>query len=115
MADEPHFYADGLTVRARPVETRHPDGSTSSTMGFIVCTCSDYVDGAAEEIAKALNGVAYWREGAKLIQACLDKAAKADPLDAPIPLTGESARLWHDAQMNAYRHALEMMGPPTDA
>lgn len=56
----------------------------------------------------------YWQQGAQLIQACLDKAVAADPAEAPMPLTGADAALWHRAQMEAYRHALEMMAPPTD-
>lgn len=52
----------------------------------------------------------YWREGTELIETCLARAEKADPLDAPMPLTGNDAKLWHTAQMEAYRHALEIMG-----
>jgi len=55
--------------------------------------------------------LAYHAQGARIIEACLAKAAKADPLDAPMPLTGDDAALWHRAQVEAYRHALEMMGP----
>lgn len=58
------------------------------------------------------DSVKYWRDGAEIIERCLAKAIKADPEDAPFPLTGEEARLWHSAQEQAYRHALEMMGPP---
>jgi hypothetical protein len=52
------------------------------------------------------------QDGAGVIERCLAKAAAADPADAPIPLVGEEAALWHQAQAEAYRHALEMMGPP---
>lgn len=54
----------------------------------------------------------YWRDGHAIVEARLDKAVKADPSDAPIPLTGEQAKLWHMAQADAYRDALEMMGVP---
>lgn len=57
----------------------------------------------------------YWRQGAQIVQACLDKAAKADPLDAPMPMTAAEAAIWHRAQVEAYRHALEMMAPPEEA
>ena len=54
---EPLFYAEGLTVRQRSVTTDHKDGRRSSTLGFIVCECSPWVDGAAELVAKALNAL----------------------------------------------------------
>jgi hypothetical protein len=54
----------------------------------------------------------YWKEGAAIVEACLAKAQKADPSDAPMPLVGKKAALWHRAQAEAYRHALEMMAPP---
>ena len=55
--------------------------------------------------------LAYHAQGARIIEACLAKAAKGDPRDAPMPLTGADAALWHRAQVEAYRHALDMMGP----
>lgn len=58
--------------------------------------------------------IAYWREGAAIVEACLTKALKADPSDAPFPLAGREAAIWHEAQASAYQHALEMMGPPTE-
>lgn len=54
----------------------------------------------------------YWAQGTALILDCQGKAQKADPADAPIGLTPEQAALWHRAQAEAYRHALEMMAPP---
>jgi hypothetical protein len=56
--------------------------------------------------------LAYWSEGTRLIEECLAKAKLADPDDAPFPMTGDEAQLWHRAQAAAYRHALEMMGRP---
>lgn len=55
----------------------------------------------------------YWRKGTEIIERCLKKAAAASPSDAPFPLVGDEARLWHQAQAEAYRHALEMMGAPS--
>lgn len=56
----------------------------------------------------------YWLDGTRLIEACLAKAEKAEFEDAPFPLDPEQAALWHRAQLEAYRHALEMMGVPED-
>jgi hypothetical protein len=50
-----------------------------------------------------------FEEARKILEKCLAKAVKADPLDAPMPLLGKEAALWHRAQMEAYRHALEML------
>lgn len=55
----------------------------------------------------------YWKEGTSIIEKCLDRAIKANPSDAPFPLFGEEAKIYHEAQANAYRHALEMMGFPS--
>lgn len=54
-----------------------------------------------------------WRKGTEIIERCLKKVAAACPSDAPFPLVGDEARLWHQAQAEAYRHALEMMGAPS--
>lgn len=54
----------------------------------------------------------YWREGTKVIEACLEKAKRADFADAPVPLDHYEAGIWHEAQAQAYRHALETMGHP---
>lgn len=56
--------------------------------------------------------LAYWKQGAVIIEGCEAKAQRADPYDAPMPLLGRDAAIWHQAQQAAYRHALEMMGPP---
>ncbi len=53
-----------------------------------------------------LQGV---KEGLHIIEAALAKALKADPNDAPIPLHGDEARIWHTAQAGAYAHALDML------
>jgi hypothetical protein len=55
--------------------------------------------------------LAYCAQGAKIIEAALAKAQRADPTDAPFGLFGEEAALWHRAQAEAYQHALEMMAP----
>lgn len=60
------------------------------------------------------NGVEYWKRGTEVVEKALEKALKADPKDAPFPLTGEEARIWHQASADAYQHALEMMGVPKD-
>lgn len=57
----------------------------------------------------------YWSAGTEIIERCLQKAVEADPLNVPMPLVGDEALLWHRAQMEAYRHALEMMGVPVDS
>ena len=63
---------------------------------------------------------AYWQQGAKILEACLAKAERCSKdaqeafLEAPVGLTHEQAKLWHSAQANAYRHALEMMAPPEE-
>ena len=49
------FYVQGRQVWSRSVTTQREDGTSSVTMGFPVCTASQFVDGAAEHIAKALN------------------------------------------------------------
>lgn len=48
-----------------------------------------------------------------ILEACLSKAVRADHQDAPFPMDATQAKIWHDAQANAYRHALEML--PSDA
>lgn len=52
-----------------------------------------------------------WKEGADVIEGCLAKAVRAEHSDAPFPLDEAQAKLWHQAQAEAYRHALEMMAP----
>lgn len=47
--------------------------------------------------------------GIEIIEKCLAQAVAAKPEDAPIPLTGQSAAIWHKAQENAFRHVLEMI------
>ena len=59
--------------------------------------------------------IAYWQHGQQIVERCLEKAQQANPADAPMPLVGDEAALWHRAQMEAYRHCLEMMGYPTEA
>ena len=54
----------------------------------------------------------YWIDGTKLIEKCLATAVESKWENAPFPLDEEQAALWHRAQLEAYRHALEMMGVP---
>jgi hypothetical protein len=50
------YYADGRRVYKSPIHRTYSDGTSGSSMGFLVCECNEYVDGAAEYVAKALNG-----------------------------------------------------------
>jgi hypothetical protein len=68
----------------------------------------------AYEIAALRTQIRYWKRGTDLINECLKTAARADHGDAPFPLDHAEAKFWHNAQMEAYRHALEMMGLPQD-
>lgn len=55
MSDEP-FYAKGRTIHQRPATTVRPDGTKAVTMGFPVCTLSDYVgDDAALHVVRLMN------------------------------------------------------------
>lgn len=63
-------------------------------------------------IAEKDSMLAYWRDGAGIVETCLAVAVEAKPETAVFPLIGREAQLWHQAQAEAYRHALEMMGPP---
>lgn len=54
----------------------------------------------------APHGVA---SGLKVLEKNLAKAVEANPHEAPFPLVGEQATLWHRATAEAYRHALEMV------
>lgn len=56
----------------------------------------------------------YWTLGAQLVEGCLARAVRGDHADAPFPLDEAQAKLWHRAQAEAFRHALEMMAPPED-
>jgi hypothetical protein len=47
--------------------------------------------------------------GIKIVEECLAKAVEAKHEDAPFPLDEAQAKLWHRAQMEAFRHALEMI------
>lgn len=52
-----HFYAIGREVFQRPTEKVNEDGTISHSMGFLVCTVSEWVkeEQAAELIAAAMN------------------------------------------------------------
>lgn len=67
------------------------------------------VDDTADKLRIAL---VYWKGGHEIIEARLAKSAAAEHGDAPFPLDAEQAALWHSAQADAYRDALEMMGVP---
>jgi hypothetical protein len=69
----------------------------------------------AYEVAALRAQMRYWKRGTDLIKDCLAKSVRADHGDAPFPLDHTEARFWHNAQMEAYRHSLEMMGVPEDA
>jgi len=47
--------------------------------------------------------------GLAIIEECLTVAVKAEHANAPFPLDASQAELWHRAQMEAYRHTLEMI------
>ena len=53
--EQPLYYAAGKEVYKRPFERIGDDGLSRHTMGFNVCVCNEYVDGAAQAIADALN------------------------------------------------------------
>jgi hypothetical protein len=56
MDKEPLFYAEGDRIFQRPVETVRPDGTRATTMGFCLCTVSEYLnEGAAQKIVDMLN------------------------------------------------------------
>jgi hypothetical protein len=57
MSAEPLYYAKRHQVWARSVETPQGDGTSNVTLGFKICECNQFVDGAADIIAKALNAV----------------------------------------------------------
>ena len=58
--------------------------------------------------------IKYWRQGEAIVEAALAKAVAADPLDAPMPLLGREAEIYHQGRADAFRHALEMMGYPEE-
>lgn len=66
-------------------------------------------------VAWLVDRLAYWQRGHEIIEKRLATAARADWQDAPFPLNEEQAALWHRAQAEAYRDALEMMGVPDPA
>lgn len=55
MTEAPLYYINGRRVFKRSVETKHPDGSSSRTMGFVVCVIEEFVEGGAEFVCAALN------------------------------------------------------------
>lgn len=57
----------------------------------------------------ALFGKHGVESGIEIVEKCLKKAIAAAPEDAPFPLLGKEAKLYMRAQMEAYRHSLEMI------
>lgn len=55
---EPLYYAKGAMVFKRPVERQREDGSTATSLGFPVCTVSEFLG----------------EEGATILAAMLNKA-----------------------------------------
>lgn len=50
------YYVEGRTVRRHPKKVAKADGTQAYSLGFPVCTLTDYVsDDAAKFIAQALN------------------------------------------------------------
>lgn len=82
----PIYTASEGVVWKEPVETKHPDGTSSFTLGFRVCTMSPDVGGqAAEAVARLMNA----GEVAPALLAALQEIA-ADSKDATDPeLTSE--------------------------
>lgn len=104
-------YEVGLTVEGREALTlmiAEAGGSVDVAEG------GDSAKSLADEVAELRAQVRYWKRGTDLINECLKTAARADHGDAPFPLDHAEAKFWHNAQMEAYRHALEMMGLPQD-
>ena len=50
------YRAQNRAVYRNPIKTTYDDGTSAITMGFRVCECDEHVEGAAAEIAAALNG-----------------------------------------------------------
>lgn len=49
------FYSHDRSVYREPVEIVYSDDTVGVQMGFKICECDEYVDGAVEHIVKALN------------------------------------------------------------
>lgn len=60
-------------------------------------------------MADALFGTYGVTSGADVIEKCLAVAARAEPADAPFPMTAEQGAIWHGAQRTAYQYVLEML------
>lgn len=60
-------------------------------------------------LREALFGRHGVESGLAIIEKCLATAVKADHGDSPFGMDHAQAKLWHRAQMEAYRHALEMI------
>lgn len=87
--------------------------------GVWVCLNEDpdheYLAWRFELVSRAVptpDPMEYWKKGTDIIEECLRIAERGEWEDAPFPLGPGEARLWHRAQAEAYRHALEMMGVP---
>lgn len=58
---------------------------------------------------EALFGKHGVESGLAIIEKCLATAVKGDHGDSPFGMDPTDAKLWHRAQMEAYRHVLEMI------
>lgn len=67
----------------------------------------------ARLFAPTFEDITYWQRGHAVVETRLAKAVKGEWADAPFPLDDKEAALWHRAQAEAYRDALEMMGVPS--
>lgn len=88
------FYVadDGRTVFKRPVHeinetTGQPTGKVQ--MGFKVCVCDEFVDGAAEQIVRSLNRLPK-AEAILVDVASAIRSEGAIPLDDPANLAGRA-------------------------
>lgn len=67
------FYAEGRSVFCQPEKTEK-----GHKLGFLVCECSEFVEGAAEEIAKALNLKSKLEERLKALRITCPEATVED-------------------------------------
>lgn len=62
-----------------------------------------------EALRNALAGPHGLLPGIALVENQLTTSKQASPGDAPFPLVGEEARIYHDGALSAYVHSLEMV------
>lgn len=61
------------------------------------------------KLKEALFGKHGMASGIAVIEKCLAVSVKADHADAPFPFDDKQAAFWHRSQVDAFRHALEMI------